>query len=433
MAGPRVAFLIERRNAYQTLAPIIDEALRQGWEVACWHDVSHPTRGVKGYLYPSLEAVPAFRHGAPAARPFHGAEELGRWLADDRVEAVVSLQHRGKWLSGPAGATEPRWIGIQHVADFFQNTGPEGLLAYDGAAVYSDWWVSWAVAYFRGLGRLADPEAFAAQLAARMTVTGRPMLDQRPQIDPVAVRRRWGIPAAQPVVVFSPLTGRAGPPAFWPRKIYLEPNRLKQAASVLLSGHAEYWPHVRAGWHDGAMAHALRAFCDRHDAYLIVKSRQKSPIPRYLAAVADRCLYDESPYPATVLEALSIASLCISFYSSIVLDAVAMGVPHLCLSFSGEDYYRHSGRPPEYVQRFNLSFNTEEGGLYRFAGACAALSIPEAIERLPRWPLAPMDPQARARYVEQFLGFDDGRCAARVLDLIRQRVEAPVAPTAERG
>jgi len=36
---------------------------------------------------------------------------------------------------------------------------------------------------------------------------------------------------------------------------------------------------------------------------------------RHTAARADRVLYDESYYPATILELLSISSLCVHFFS----------------------------------------------------------------------------------------------------------------------
>ena len=44
----RLAFLVQRANFYRLYAPIVDEALRQGWDVECWHDYSQARDGQKG-------------------------------------------------------------------------------------------------------------------------------------------------------------------------------------------------------------------------------------------------------------------------------------------------------------------------------------------------------------------------------------------------
>ena len=422
------AFLIERLSHYQWLGPIIDEALRQGWEVEVWHDYNQPRAGLKGYLFPDLESVPTFQHGRPVYKRYHSAAELAGWIKQHTVDVILSLVSPARYVASPSATPGPRWVSVQSGVDFFLRNKPEWLFSCDAAVLYNNWWVSWGAAYLQEQ-RVPDAgDGFSRQLAAKAVPTGFPELDQCRLIDPTEVRRRWKIPPSQPVVVLSPFP-TSGSLTFWSRKIYLEPNPLRQALHVLAHRRFHYWPQVRHGWHDAAVARAIRAFCDRNGAYLLVKSRAKIPIPLYLEAVADQCLYDESYYPATVLEALSIANLCISFYSTIVMEAIALGVPHLCVTFSGEDY---TDGNPQASADFKLFYHTQEGGFFRFRGASTPMAIPEVITTLPEKRLADfaLDPEARAVYVRKFLGDDDGQSSGRVVEVMQRLAQGTAASMA---
>ena len=124
-------------------------------------------------------------------------------------------------------------------------------------------------------------------------------------------------------------------------------------------------------------------------------------------------LYDQSYYPATILELLSIASLCVHFFSSTAYESVFLGVPSLCIEPSAEDI----GLPQVWTEQLN---NTREGGVFNFPGASYHLSLPELFEELPRRSLKdfPLEPAARARFLETFVGFDDTKSSDRLLDLV---------------
>jgi hypothetical protein len=162
---------------------------------------------------------------------------------------------------------------------------------------------------------------------------------------------------------------------------------------------------------------ALRAFCDANDALLIVKSRRKEGrVPRYTRSRADLVLYDPSHYPATILELLSVASLCVHFFSSAVYESVFLGVPSLCIAPSAEDMG---------LWRWSRGlYNLREGESYNVPGASYFMPLPEAFDALPRARFKdfPMDPTSRAHFVRKFLGFDDTRSSERVLDLVGARV-----------
>jgi hypothetical protein len=412
----KVAFLISRNPEYRLYAPVIEAALTRGWEVECWHDYSEAQVGLKGYQFPSIESVPAFRNGRPAVRSYQGRGQLRAWLTKMRTDAVVAWGPPQAAIGLPLPTPRPLWVCQQYRLDSMVAQSPDGLLACDLLAWHSRWWHEWAGAYFASEGLLLDRDGYLRAAAARTAFVGFPELDAAPLIDADQVRRRWGIPSTQPVVVLFPFPQGVGRATFWPKRICAEPSRLRQLVNIGVYRRFEYLRQVMDGESDPNVVKAIRRFCDRNGAYLLVKSRTKTPIPRYTRDAADQCVYDEGFYPATVLEALSIASLSIGYYTNAVFESVALGVPNLCVTYTAEDYLEEN---PGYFPRF---YTPDEGGPFQFRGVSTAVGIPQALELLSTRTLADfaMDPRGRERYVERFLTHTSGDAGARVLDAVEQ-------------
>ena len=421
----KVAVLIPRDAQYKLFAPVIEAALARGWEVECWHDYSQLRDGAKGYQFPAIETVPPFRNGTPVVRTYQGTRELTTWLAGMRADVVISS---GVYrLERPLPARRPLLVCQQYFIDSLAWAGPEGVLDWDLLALYSRWWLDWSAGLFEAEGLLGNADVYLRQAEERSAYVGLPELDAVSSIDPAEVRERWGIPPHQPVVVLFPFPQGVGRDVFWPRRICGEGNRLKQLANIVAHRRFEYWPHIRHGWNDANVVKALRRFCDRHGACLLVKSRQKTPVPAYTDALADRCLYDERYYPATILEALSIASLSVSYYSNSVFESVALGVPHLCVTYTAEDY---NGAASNYFSRF---YTPEEGSAFQFRGVSTAWSIRETLDRLPGRTLEDfaIDPAARQRYIEKFLTHDARDGGVRTVDAIQRAFDRAGRDVAE--
>jgi hypothetical protein len=412
----KIAVLIQRVAHYRLLAPVIEAAFARGWEVECWHDYSQLTEGLKAYQFPSTDAVPAFLNGVPVVRTYQGPRELTTWLMDMRADVVVAGGVNEFEL--PLPTPRPLVVCQQYFIDSLAWAGPEGVLAWDLLLLYSRWWLEWSAALFEADGQLAQSDQYLQAATARSAVVGLPELDATVQINPDEVRERWGIPRDQPVVVLFPFPQGVGRNTFWPRRICAEPSRLRQLTSILAFRRFEYWPDVWHGRNDARVVAALRRFCDREGAYLLVKSRPKTPIPPYTAALADRCLYDDAHYPATVFEALSIASLSVSYYSNSVFDSAAMRVPHLCVTFSAHDY---NGEAANFFSSF---YSPDEGSPFQFTGVSRAWSIAQLLETLPSTTLKDfaLDTQAWARYIERFLTYEPGGAGSRAMEAIEQAV-----------
>jgi len=397
----RIAVLIRRKNYYRLLGPVVEEALARDLAVECWHDGSGPRRGAKGSEFP--DAAPRFARGVPRVLAYAGAPDLAERWRRDPPDAVVSIDPPDPEARA---ATKAPWLWLQYAADILFQQTPAGVVDADAVALYSDYWRERIEARF--------PDT---ALDGKALAVGAPELDAIRAIDPAEVRRRLALPAGRPIVLYLPFPLRSNLPTPWLRNVHTPRNRSAQALRMLLSRRWEHWPEVRQGRNDARLVEAMREFCDRNDALLVVKARRKDPVPSYARRRADRVFYDLAHHPPTILELLRVAALCVHFYSTTVLEAAACGVPSLCLAPREEDLGPASWG-------FGFVHNGEPGGIYSAPGIAYWRPLAQAYDGLPAWRLAdfPAEPAARRRYVERFLGFDDGRSAARLLDALGRMV-----------
>jgi len=177
----RVAFPIHRKNYYRPLGPVIEEALRRGHQVDCWHDWSQSRRGPKGSEFP--DAVPIALSRGSKVRTFRGTADLIRQIEIDEPDVVLSLD------PPPHAAGQriaPKWLWLQYAADILVYSTREGVLAADSVATYSPYWATKLTERFAGPGTTREFER-------RTVAVGMPELDILSQIDPDEVRRRLGL------------------------------------------------------------------------------------------------------------------------------------------------------------------------------------------------------------------------------------------------
>jgi len=419
----RVGFLIERRNYYRLFGPIVERALARGHETECWHDWGQRRTGPKASEFP--DTMPSFRHGQPRLRTFRGAADLAAQLAADAPDVMVALAR-------PAGAGEGlrmRWFGLQYTLDVASLLTPAGATRFDALGLHSRYWADHVaaalriIAFNRARGTGITPEpvdvaAVAEVVRRRGVVVGTPEMDQAHWIDAAAVRARLGLEPERPVVLYIPFPFKSNPDPFWVRHVYGGGSDTLRRLRVWWRGDARYREHAARGLTDRGTVEAVRAFCDANGAALVVKAREKDPVPRYLASQADRVLYDEAYYPATILELLRVSSLCLHFFSTVAYEAAYAGVPSLCVAPDLEDL----GFPPMWREWF---LNLDEGNSWNFPGVIYPVTLEEVVRELPRRRIAdfPLEPAARAQYVERFVGFDDGKSSDRVLDVLQSLVE----------
>jgi len=193
-------------------------------------------------------------------------------------------------------------------------------------------------------------------IAERAMVTGMPELDEVEGIDPDMVRKEYGLDP-RPVVLFLP-------------------SQDAREDLVTLA--------------------ALRAFYE--GAILIIRARPKDRVTWRMRRHADLVIQDDAWGPPTILKLLRVASVIVHTYSTAVLEAAYCGVPSVCLA-------------PEHLSFYPGAERVLHGGEGVFCWRGLVYHAPH----ITRVALADVTakPDARAAYVERFLG-DDGRRGARV-------------------
>lgn len=408
----KIGFIINRSGLYRIFSPIIDEALRCGNEVVCLHDYSQPKTGMKGYLFPYLESTPLFRFGVPRVIPFNGNGEFLKIIREGGINILVSLQFLPQYINlyNKLKKEGVFWVAFTHSFDLILHS--EYLNIPDRYFIYSDVWLDWSLYYLsnQGVIRKEDVSRYKEEIKSKVKSIGFPELDQLNMIDPGGVREEWGVPDEKPVVLLLPFHLGSNLDKFWAPFIYGMSTPILQLPFALLSLKPRYIKQVMHGWNDLNVMKSVKKFCEKNDAYLIVKSRHKNPVRNYLSAVADKVLYDESYYPADILKCLSISDVCINFLSSAVTEAIPAGVPNICISPNPQDYANL--QTPMWGAIFN-----RVSEVFDFPGASYMLNIQEVIETLPTKSILdfPLDSNRQKEYIKKFVGYGDGKSSHRAL------------------
>ena len=281
-------------------------------------------------------------------------------------------------------------VGLQYTLDLGGLIDSFGETPFQRLAIASEYWrehASEAVRIIAGMRGVKAVHGDAIQSAVKdAAIVGSPWLDQTHHLPPAAVLRKYGLPNDRPLVIYFPFPFHSNPKTFWTR-----------------------WYRV-AG--ERKIARAIRAFCDANGAALVAKCRDKDPASAAVRRIADFIIYDPTFYPATSLELLSVASLAIHYHSTVAYEAAYMKVPSLCLTTD----HKRLGFPAEWSAWF-LSETPHSG--FNWRGVVYLLDMVTATTELPHRRLRDfaIDGAERDRYVERFVGPDDGRASECVLDV----------------
>jgi len=404
-----IGFLAFRKGFLRVLGSLIQAALDRGHRVALLWDPAQAKPG---------EAV---RTADLAVWP--GAEPHAHHLGAPLAPVVERLGLRA--LVAPSLHTYLRAAGIEGEVDAIRRAGarlysvdyafetvtadPEGYRLIDTTFYTSEYQreLHWRI-MAEGFARLGP----GVDRAARSAVAGSTMMDQLAVVDRAAVRKRYGLASDQPVVLLMSL--KMAVPDPWRRLVWGASPRLWRAARAALGGHADWVPDIVRGHGYRELVLALRDLCRREGAALIVKSREKNADPGFLRRLADVFVYDEALYPYTSMELMAVASLCVHFQSGAVLEAAFAGVPSLSVEVSQSHLQGYAS--------FDEVYGGRPESLQNFPGIVWPVGHREAVGLIEgsRLDAFAVEPEARRRYVEKFLGFDDTRSSVRILEAIER-------------
>ncbi|HUP35096.1 MAG TPA: hypothetical protein VNC82_06555 [Candidatus Limnocylindria bacterium] len=411
-----LAFLASRKGYLKVLGSLIQVALDRGHRVVLLRD---PGQGKPGEATTDAD----FRAWPTAVRvDYRWGAPLGPVLEPHGVRALTapSLYLLLVAMGRAAEARELKRRGLRlYSVDYAFETvtsDPEGYRIVDVTCYQSAFqrelhWAQPRVSAWTG-----DFAALRRELDvhARSAVSGSTMLDQRARVgDRAALRRKYGLPPDGPVVLFMSLKMEVG--AGERRLVWGGSPAPVRAATALARGRPVLIGRILAGNPYRELTESLREFCRRNRAALVVKSREKNRDPVFVRSMADVLVErDDEVYPYTSMQLMGLADLCVHFQSGAVLEAAHCGVPSLSVKVE-PPYDRDL---PAYAE----TWEARPGSLQNWDGLVWSAALAAAPARLAGATLGhfEVDPDARRRYVERYLGFDDTRSSERVLDVIER-------------
>lgn len=429
-----LAFLASRKGYLKVTGSLIQAALDRGHRVVLLRDPGQKKPGEATTdadfgAWPAAELVDS-RWGAP----------LGPVLERQDVRALVgpSLHVLLVAMGRAEEAGELRRGGLRcYSVDYGFETvtsDPDGYRVIDVTFYQSQFQreLHWRQPHYRKwTGDFAVLRG-VMDLEARSAVCGSTMLDQAALVrDRAAVRRQLGLPPDRPIVLFMSLKMDAGEGRKQGERALLwggEP-RIVRLVKALARRRTDLLHDIRAGNPYRSLAEACRAFCHRNAATLVVKSREKNQDPGFIRRMADILVErDDGVFPYTSIQLMAAADFCVHFQSGAVLEAAFCGVPSLSIKV-----------PPSYdrdLPAYEETWGARPGSLQSWDGLVWSAGLADAASRLADAKLGAfaVDPDARRRYVERYLGFDDTRSSERVLDVIERDagLRRPAAPAAAR-
>jgi hypothetical protein len=406
-----IGLLVLRRSYLKVLGSLIQCALDRGHTAIIFWDrsTSKPGETLRESDFapwPAVKLIP------------YDPEQPDRQFLEYRINAVVSTELFLHVNSAGREATYHaarqagvRFYSVSYIFDTAWND-PRAYHLIERTCYVSE--------YQRQLHWRLYAERFAevgsrTRLIAGSAITGSPMLDQLALVDREEVRRRYRLPADRPIVLLMSL--KMAVPDPWRRLVWGRGGRVARVLRAFASGHADLIPRIRQGGHYRDLARAVRRFCDRESALLVIKSKPKNGDPPFLRRVADRFVFDDQVYPYTSLELLAISTLCLHFESGAVLEAAFAGIPSISIAVPQSHLAAYPG--------IDELYGGSPGSLQNYPGVVRRVPEADAIGFLDTASLDRfrIDPAARAAYVQHFLGFDDTRSSHRILDTIERSVQ----------
>lgn len=445
----RIAFHILRMNWYRLMAAVIDEALKCGHHVECWHNA-----GAKGLAdnTPVLEKVPEFKYGTPKIIEYYSQGEFIQYLQEGQVDVCMDIMPLGRSFSAL-----PKDLNCYFVLLGTDGDCPNCIEDYaqmrscDLIVTETDWRlnvacemmtqdneliINKAMESLDGFSRRTS-KIFIGQIKKYLlwqwsdrdvdyfkrhsVVTGIPSLDILHCINKEDVKKKYGIPDDKKIVVLliSPFDMSLG---FFFAELYMKNNWLSRLITLLSYRELSKVKCIFDKGYDKLVIKGIRRFCDNNNAYLIAKARHSRKVKDYVQRSADIIVADNNFYPHTALEFFSIADLTIGFYTTGVLEAVAAGSPYLNIDipfFPKDFWFDYLSPNQEYIRNYK--------------GVVRSINAVDIVEDFYQYKLRDFSYNEKDRdlYMRKYAGPADSKSSERLMKAIEYLVDHGHVPAIE--
>jgi hypothetical protein len=416
----RLGFVITRSPFLKDFGPLIARALERGHHVTIFYD-PQAASGTKAYQRITVEQLAPFV-GPNTDMVACGLAELVQACGETRINVLVTLD-------GDVGAKDRldivdaiRELSVQVVSipSFFETAvRPLAYLEHFDRVYYMS-------AYGADLHfhTQAASQQQRRALSKNYEFISSPVFDQQRFGDFAGARERLGLPTDKKLVLFMAPVITADTP--WRFGVWRRRSKLARTRSALRQGKWGYLWDIWTGPTFYDLVRAVRRFCDRNDAVLVVKSRTKHDDPEYLVQAADIYLdgRDDVYYPRfSSYELMAAADLCVSAMSLALCEAVVAGLPVLNVGLPYVDKARvPAHRVAEFDRYYHATFDQEGPSPMNFPGAVNSVSW----RRAPAWLESktfediPRDEAACQQYMQHYLGIGAARSSDALLDSLER-------------
>jgi hypothetical protein len=302
---------------------------------------------------------------------------------------------------------------------FYGMIEPGAIQHVDMFALTTAYWRKQGLSLMKEIKRMPISTELEEEIRAKSVIVGWPQSDQLSLINPADVRRRLGIPEKQPVVVYLNWVDASSVNL---RQALFSANSIRKKL-VAITQFPFQLPSVLPHLFEPSLdqvGKAIRTFCDRNGAYLLVKCRYRDKVWPIEEQIADRVIYDESYYPHTIHEVMSIASLSMGYFSFAVRESVAARVPYLSLDVVGlADRIAFKESQPVYREL------SKPGNWFNFSGVTDIMNGQKIIHDLSHKSLSDfrIDPTAFEEYYAKYLAVPGVANSETFLDVVQNLIE----------
>ncbi len=415
MSNWKICFPIRRINALRTLGPIIKEAIDDpGIEAEIILVPGHDSGGSKAHLSPTLECLPESLRVGSKITVESDFGRLGRLL--DQSDAIVSIEGRPRMFREQEEHVPFKSLWCS-VFDSRHSCLPkcgndQSDLIFWPSPMHLDYAVD---------GKLQTRE-FLRPLSR---FVGCSRFDPVVSIPREDICRRFGLDPDKPVLTYIPDIFCLMPlPIYvtdWFRHVWLVNSKVLRVVNSLIRLRSldAVGQSMRLGYHE--MMLAMREFCDRNDAQLVIAPRRrKSTLTKLFyrrdeERLADTIITEENEYPQTLALLAKASGLMVCAYrSGCRIDALAGETPYISVALPA---VAHTEPINTYCDYFD-----KKHGL--FPGRCWVVQAEAFIDSFGRRDFADyaLDEELFNRQRRENIGPMDGLASRRIIRSIKRKL-----------
>ena len=432
----KIGFFISRTAQYRSLGALILEA-GKNHDFQVTHILGSPEIGRKSHLSPNQESVPKiFIEKGDSILVAPRDESMEETLKD--FDVVVSTLGRSVATKGlfDQSMESPFWVAVEdarHSSFPTHRLDDADLICWASEQTFlrakellkSSYWT-------QKFGNEEIEQRFA-RLEQRSHFTGWLRGDNLKALDKKALKREWGIPEDQPVVLYNPDAFRTMN-RFDREKdgqaydMHTELYRLAWCESGCMKRLQNFFKTKLnkfefLKWFAGEekMLRAIRDFCDRNNAFLLMQRRRLKDFreEEYIAfekKIQDGIVPEREDFPQSYLMACGISEVLISPYAGAsYADAATAGIPYLFVKLPDKCF------APETLEEYEDHYPED---LFDSPGVSWTIDADTFVKTFGNQTILDykISKEQHQTYVKKYLGFNDGKCGERILQLIQVKL-----------